>query len=439
MKMYKENFGFNRFNKKMMLSIFSVCIFFFVAFLSVGFSAFENDLIINNFSARVNYEEDVARVYNFQPCQTDESTNNGGRASNTDYNYNRLIGDIRLPNDNSTVLYEVKVINLGSSKVGILDIISSNPNLDYELTGYNFGDKIMNEDGQYSLGTIMTFYITIKYAEGATVTNELQPFNMLIEFRQFYTVTYRGVPGQDEFPVEIMQGTDLVLNTELKSIDRLKVTENTAFLTYGEDYIYDESLEQLTVINVEGDLVLSYKDIAYLSNLSSLDAFFKEPTYRNLIESIHFVSYVDLTNVYTDANGYQKIYPLDTAGDNSILGWLEAKDDSSGMFNLYIGSVYDIYTLNFEHAFSYMTGLKTITFENLNTSLSTSFSHTFYRTKVTSLDLSTFNTKSATDMSAMFSSMTNLESLDIRHFSTENVTSMSNMFYRSYKAYNIRC
>ena len=65
MKMYKENFGFNNFNKTKMLAMFSIYIFFFVVFLSVGFSAFREELIMEDISARVNFHTDV-RVTNFK-------------------------------------------------------------------------------------------------------------------------------------------------------------------------------------------------------------------------------------------------------------------------------------------------------------------------------------------------------------------------------------
>ena len=132
MKMYKENFGFNNFNKKLMFSIFSVCIFFFVGFLSVGFSAFQTSLVMKDISAEVKFEADT-RVSAFSVS----TTNGSASSSNVDYNYNRIYGDIILSNNNSSVTYEVEVVNLGNVKVGIASILGMDSNLTYTLTDYN--------------------------------------------------------------------------------------------------------------------------------------------------------------------------------------------------------------------------------------------------------------------------------------------------------------
>ena len=49
-------------------------------------------------------------------------------------------------------------------------------------------------------------------------------------------------------------------------------------------------------------------------------------------------------------------------------------------------------------------------------------------TKITSLDLSNFVTKEATDMQSMFSACYDLTYLDLSNFDTSKVTTMSNMF-----------
>ena len=110
----------------------------------------------------------------------------------------------------------------------------------------------------------MKFYITIKYAEGATISSAQKSFNLILDFKPFHTISYYGVPGQENHPTEIIDGADLVISTQLTSIERMKITQDTVFLIYGEHYEYDETKEQLTVKNVTGDLLLSYRDITYL-------------------------------------------------------------------------------------------------------------------------------------------------------------------------------
>ena len=74
--------------------------------------------------------------------------------------------------------------------------------------------------------------------------------------------------------------------------------------------------------------------------------------------------------------------------------------------------------------------LTTITgIENLKTDSVTNMHVMFaYCPKLTSLDVSGFNTAKATDMSGMFEDCKSLKSLDVSNFNTQNVTNMSNMF-----------
>lgn len=413
MKIYKENFGFNNFNKTKMLTIFSIYVFIFVIFLSVGFSAFQDTLAIQDISARVNLYTDV-RVTSFKAV----TINNNAIASNTDYNYNRIYGDIILPSSDSSIVYEMEITNLGNTKVGIYSIIGLDENLKYTLLDYNIGEPI-SQDGEYTLGITQKMLISIEYADEAIPTSESQGFNFEIAFKSFHSITYHGVPGEETHPTEIMDGLDLVITSEMTSIDRLKITQDTVFLVYGEHYEYDTTTHQLTVKNVTGDLLLSYKDTVYLTNLASNTAYFKEAAYKNYIVSIEFVDYVDTSEAVTT-------YDLSENKDNTVIGWITDNGDST--YNLYIGSIYDIYTKNFESAFAYMYGLRTINFKNLNTSESTSFSYTFYKTEITNLDLSTFNTSSATAMVDMFGDMAKLETLDVSNFDTSKVKNMWYMF-----------
>ena len=412
MKMYnRENFGFNNFNKKKILVLFSIYIFFFAFFLSVGFAAFQETIVMEDISAEVRIAMDV-RVSGVNV----NSFSTNSVVSNTDYNFNRIYGDILLPNQDSYVIYEVSVTNLGNAKAGISNITSLNENLKYTILDYNLGLPI-EEDGAYTLGITRKFLIKVEYADGIMPINSNQMLNLEFEFRGFHSIVYHGVPGQENHPQEIMDGWDLVITSELTSIDRLKVTQDTVFLVYGESYFYDNNT--ITVKNVTGDLLLSYRDTTYLMNLAANTVPYKANEYREKIIKIEFVDYIDISNAVTT-------FDLSEKQDNSIIGWINPLENNK--YDFYIGSIYDIYTKNFERAFSNMYGLRTINFDNLNTNESRSFSYTFYQTKITKLDLSTFNTSRAEEMICMFADMTELETLDVSNFNTENVSNMWYMF-----------
>ena len=92
---------------------------------------------------------------------------------------------------------------------------------------------------------------------------------------------------------------------------------------------------------------------------------------------------------------------VDEDGDGGVVGWLD-------------GTVFKVSTQK--------SGQKVVA----NTDASNMF---FHRSKLTTLDLSGFDTSNVTYMGCMFSSCSNLTTLDLSGFDTSNVTGMNSMFY----------
>ena len=79
--------------------------------------------------------------------------------------------------------------------------------------------------------------------------------------------------------------------------------------------------------------------------------------------------------------------------------------------------------------FKYCNNLTAIEgIQNLNTENIFNMSSMFEETKITQIDLSSFNTSNVITMENMFSNCQNLTNLDLSGFNTENVTNMSSMF-----------
>lgn len=411
MKKVKRNFGFNTVNKTRLNITLSTFCFIFIIFLSVAFSAFQNNLAITNIEAEVRLSEKI-RITGFRVNQL----NNNATAINADYNEDKIFGDIVLPNSNSSVTYIVDVTNFGNIKMGIANITGLNSNLKYSITEYKLGEAI-SENEKYTLGVTKTFYITISYAEKAIPTPNTQSINLSFDFQQFYNVTYNGIPGTNH-PNEVLKNTNLIITTNIKSIDRLIVIEDNVLLEEGTHYTYNEQTKELIIKNVTGNLILSYKDRVYIDKISE-GAYFKEEIYKTKIKDINFVNYIDATNAI-------KTYDLSENKDNTIIGWIT--DNGDDTYNLYIGSVYEIYSKNLNSIFKGMIGVQNINFNNLNTTETTDFECAFYETALRTLDLSNFDTSKATSMRYMFGKMENLEALDLSNFDTYNVTDMTGMF-----------
>ena len=155
---------------------------------------------------------------------------------------------------------------------------------------------------------------------------------------------------------------------------------------------------------------------------------FKESTYKNKIENISFVNYID-------TSGSVKSYDLSQVGDNSIIGWLSNSNNS--MYNLYIGSYLPIYSQNLSNTFAGMNALTSINFDKFNSTEVTNMAYMFAAAgqNATNLNLNlgnNFNASNVINMYGMFQytgqNATNLN-LDLgNNFNASNVTNMSSMF-----------
>ena len=79
-----------------------------------------------------------------------------------------------------------------------------------------------------------------------------------------------------------------------------------------------------------------------------------------------------------------------------------------------------------------------IDFTKFNTRNVTDFSYMFNGSKISSLNLNGIDTRNATNMAGMFSSMNNLSVLDVAPLNTSNVTDMSSMFASLHNLTNIQ-
>ena len=184
-----------------------------ISLLTIGFSAFENSLLVDDIAVEVRVKKDI-RVTEI----TSATGNNGGVVGTYDYNVNNINGTITLPNSNSSVTYQVKVTNIGNTDMGILTVNDLPSNLDYEITGYTEGEKLCNGSNVCSGGIDKTFNITIKY-KNETTTNEPMDFITTFDFRGFHNINYNNsVVG------EVIDGGNKVVNLGNNAPDEITIT-----------------------------------------------------------------------------------------------------------------------------------------------------------------------------------------------------------------------
>ena len=149
------------------------------------------------------------------------------------------------------------------------------------------------------------------------------------------------------------------------------------------------------------------------------------------------------TETYDVSDPNQDSLPIYMWYDSGTIYWYSAattvylNEDSSYMFyycykltSLDVSNFNTSNVTNMSNMFYDCYNLTSLDISNFNTSSVTNMRGMFaWCNKLTSLDVSNFNTSNVTDMSIMFSNCYNLTSLDISNFNTSNVTDMSIMFY----------
>jgi len=175
-----------RFKKGLILLV----VLFAVVLLSVGYSAFNTKLNITGIVFNVRPTKDI-RITGLSVVP--EGVSSDASITYTDYNVNRLLLGVKLPNKDSSIKYKVEITNLGDIEGGISSIDNLPDDLTYELEGYELKQKICNKNNECSLGIKKEFYITIKYKSSSTVTDKEYNLNLLFVFKRFYDVSYSGI------------------------------------------------------------------------------------------------------------------------------------------------------------------------------------------------------------------------------------------------------
>ena len=133
-------------NKNLLL----VMILFVVLFNSIVYSALNSEMFIGG-DAHIRVDKDI-RITNVKVL---EQANNAYETYNSDYSKNTTSMQVTLPNNESSITYEVTITNKGDTDYEIDEIIEesySNSNIKYELIDIKNGEII---DG----GTTHTFKI----------------------------------------------------------------------------------------------------------------------------------------------------------------------------------------------------------------------------------------------------------------------------------------
>lgn len=228
----------------------SIIVVIIVVFLSVGFSAFLNQLFIDDISLNVRVDRDI-RVSGVRVDSVNDAT-----SYYEDYNVSNISGRLGLNSDSSYVIYEVDIYNLGNTLMGIREASIDNENLKFEFLDYNLKDKIC-ENGQCSLGIKKKIRIKISYKEGVDISSVDNSFVLNFTFGRIFSVSYFNISESDSFPKEVIEGDSLNLHIPQALDYHIKVFMGDKLLSYGNDYEY--SNDYFVLNNIMGDVRIYYK------------------------------------------------------------------------------------------------------------------------------------------------------------------------------------
>ena len=138
-----------------------VVITFLIFSLTIGFAALETSLGIN-VGAKIRVKQDI-RITNISVS----GSSSGALSNGEEYNVKSISSNIDLPNNNSTITYDIEITNIGNTNMGILSISNLPSNLTYSISNYTLKDKLCDDTNtsQCNLGSVTTLHVTIMYAQ----------------------------------------------------------------------------------------------------------------------------------------------------------------------------------------------------------------------------------------------------------------------------------
>lgn len=240
-----------RYNKSVNSSyLFAFIIGLFIIFLTIGFSAFQNDLRINNISADVRIDKDI-RVMDVSLSETKEAI-----STYEEYNVSNITSNISLSKKDSYIIYKVSVYNFGNVLMGIKEININYDSLKVEILNHDLKTKLC-EENKCTLGAKKELQVKVSYKE-----DKYDPLNFTYNikidflFARIYNINYNDIDSTSK-PLEIIEGETLILNIPNRIEHILKVFMSNKKLIIDIDYKYQDDL--LTIFNVSGNISMFFK------------------------------------------------------------------------------------------------------------------------------------------------------------------------------------
>ena len=251
------------------VKILSLLIIGLLCILTIGFSAFSADMIVNDMIAYIRPITDVriTRVV------LNTGSSSGFTSNNFDYDVSNITGSFQLNNIGSRITYEVDVTVYGSSEMAIkgISVGENGSGLTASISGYSLKTKICDNSNssKCSLNATKTVYVTVERTSGSTVN--YNNVRLDFDFKEIYDISYVDM-NNTGYPTNILNGDNMTITfsdnstyngaaTYVYNTNTLTVNSYTSTIPSGvavtgnSNNSYTNGV--LTISNVSGDITLT--------------------------------------------------------------------------------------------------------------------------------------------------------------------------------------
>ena len=213
-------------------------IIFFVVFvvlsISIGYSAINASFHVDNIVAVMRADANI-RIVDFGMA-------NGTTLVESNYeefSVNGIISSITLPNSDSTITYDIEILNIGNVEMGIVAVTGLPSNLKYEFDNYSLG-RILCDDTDATdctLGSRTTVSMTISYASGMyDSSNTTFPIEVELTFDE---INYVARIGNNYFTKLQLAVNTIPANNTLTSVVLLRDTAESINVSASQNIMLD--------------------------------------------------------------------------------------------------------------------------------------------------------------------------------------------------------
>ena len=177
------------------------------------------------------------------------------------------------------------------------------------------------------------------------------------------------------------------------------------------------------------DGVLAQKAKLEDITITSNGTYAKEDGYNNVVVDVKVPTEIDLKTGIKFGNSTFSAVPYTLICDSGVTDMSSMFSDCTKLTSLDLSSFNTSNVTNMSNMFSTCNSLTTLDLSNFNTSNVINMIRMFNSCNyLTTLDVSNFDTSNVTNMNSMFYGCNSLTTLDVSNFDTSKVTSMYSMF-----------